>query len=69
MKAKARKNKAKAVETKPDVNVTKVSVSTQVLYAKYGKLQVEREKLAAIMQQYQQEMIATYQQIQKLENK
>ncbi len=63
---KSSKNKSKDVETKPK---TKVSVSTQALYAKYGQLQIDREKLAAIMNQKQQDMIAIYQQIQKLENK
>ena len=64
-KAKTSKNKATDVETKPKVNVA--SGNTQALYAKYGKLQVDREKMAAMMQQYQQEMIAIYQQIQELE--
>ena len=57
-KPQTSENKATDVETNPKV---------EALYAKYGKLQVDREKMAAIMNQKQQEMIDTFQQIQKLE--
>ncbi len=56
-KLKAGQNKANSVETKPKV---------EALWAKYGRLQAQREQAAGALEVIRQQMMNVYQQIQKI---